>query len=100
VAAAAIVAVVFAGLVLRGGIAGKGEPAGDRDKDEAAGKRRYDALNGVHPEYPYVVPGAVQSILEVLREDGKIKGSPPPQNFLDMSYLEAVEKERPASGQK
>jgi predicted SAM-dependent methyltransferase len=47
-----------------------------------------------------VVPGAVQSILEVLREDGKIKGSPPPQNFLDMSYLEAVEKERPASGQK
>jgi len=71
-----------------------------RDKDEAASKRRYDALNGVHPEYPYVVPGAVQSILEVLREDGKIKGSLPPQNFLDMSYLEAVEKERPASGQK
>jgi ABC-type nitrate/sulfonate/bicarbonate transport system substrate-binding protein len=71
-----------------------------RDKDEAASKRRYEALNGAHPEYPYVVPGAVQSIIEVLREDAKIKESPPPQAFLDMSYLQSVEKERPRSPQK
>jgi ABC-type nitrate/sulfonate/bicarbonate transport system substrate-binding protein len=71
-----------------------------RDKDEAASKRRYDALNGAHPEYPYVVPGAIQSILDVLREDGKIKEMPPPQSFLDMSYLQTVEKERQSSEQK
>jgi ABC-type nitrate/sulfonate/bicarbonate transport system substrate-binding protein len=65
-----------------------------RDKEEVASKRRYDALNGAHPEYPYVVPGAVQSILDVLREDGKIKETPPPRSFLDMNYLQAVEKER------
>jgi hypothetical protein len=35
-----------------------------------------------------------------LREDGKIKDAPPPQTFMDMSYLQAVEKERQASGQK
>ena len=64
-----------------------------RDKDEAAAKRRYEALNGMHPEYPYVVPGAVQSIIDVLREDGKIKDAPPPQTFLDMNYLHAIEEE-------
>jgi NitT/TauT family transport system substrate-binding protein len=71
-----------------------------RDKDEAASKRRYEALNGAHPEYPYVLPSAVQSIIEVLREDAKIKESPPRQAFLDMSYLQSVEKEGPRSTQK
>ena len=71
-----------------------------RDKDEVASKRRYEALNGAHPEYPYVLSGAVQSIIEVLREDGKVKEAPLPQSFLDMSYLQAVEKDRQASGQK
>jgi hypothetical protein len=47
-----------------------------------------------------VVPGAVQSIIEVLREDGKIKDSPPPQSFLDMSYLQGIAKEGQVSGQK
>lgn len=65
-----------------------------RDKDVSASKRRYDALNGAHPEFPYVVPSAVQSIIDVLREDGKIKDAPAPQTFLEMSYLQAVEKER------
>lgn len=65
-----------------------------RDKDETASKRRYEQLNGAHPEFPYVVPGAVQSILDVLREDGKIKDAAAPQTFLDMSYLKTVEKER------
>jgi ABC-type nitrate/sulfonate/bicarbonate transport system substrate-binding protein len=71
-----------------------------RDKDEPSSKLRYDNLNGAHPEYPYVVPAAVQSIIEVLREDGKIKEAPPPNSFLDMTYLQAVEKERLGSGQK
>ena len=65
-----------------------------RDKDGAAAKRRYEELIGIHPAYPYVVPGAVQSILEVLKEDGKIKDALAPQAFLDMSYLHAIEHER------
>lgn len=65
-----------------------------RDKEETESRRRYEQLNGAHPEYPYVAPAAVQSIIDVLREDGKIKSAPPPQTFLDMSYLQAVEKER------
>jgi len=71
-----------------------------RDKDEAASKRRYDALNGLHPEYPYVVPGAVQSIIDVLEEDGKIKDAAPAQSFLDMSYLHAIEREGPGAAIK
>lgn len=71
-----------------------------RDKDEAASKRRYDALNGLHPEYPYVVPGAVQSIIDVLKEDGKIKDAAPAQSFLDMSYLHAIEREGPGAATK
>jgi ABC-type nitrate/sulfonate/bicarbonate transport system substrate-binding protein len=71
-----------------------------RDNDEAVAKRRYENLNGAHPDYPYVVPTSVQSILEVLKEDGKIKEAPPPQTFLDMGYLGSIEKERQASGQK
>ncbi|HEX7230848.1 MAG TPA: hypothetical protein VF452_10680 [Candidatus Binatia bacterium] len=71
-----------------------------RDKDEAASKRRYEALNGLHPEYPYVVPGAVQSIIDVLKEDGKIKDAPPAHSFLDMSYLHAIELEGPGAAIK
>lgn len=71
-----------------------------RDNDEAASKRRYDALKGAHPEYPYVVLGAVQSIIDVLREDGRIKDAPPPQTFLDMNYLHAVERERQGTERK
>jgi len=67
-----------------------------RDKDEAGSRRRYDALNGLHPAYPYVVPGAIQSIIEVLKEDGKLKDAPPAQTFLDMNYLQAIERERQA----
>jgi ABC-type nitrate/sulfonate/bicarbonate transport system substrate-binding protein len=71
-----------------------------RDNDEATAKRRYENLNGAHPDYPYVVPASVQSILEVLKEDGKIKEAPAPTTFLDMSYLKVVEKERQAANQK
>ena len=71
-----------------------------RDNDEAASKRRYDALKGAHPEYPYVVIGAVQSIIDVLREDGRIKDAPPPQTFLDMNYLHVVERERQGTERK
>jgi predicted SAM-dependent methyltransferase len=46
------------------------------------------------------VPGAVQSIIDVLKEDGKIKDAAPAQSFLDMSYLHAIEREGPAAATK
>jgi len=71
-----------------------------RESDPAVTARRYQLLTGVYADYPYVLPGSIQSVLDVLREDGKIKDAPPPQTFMDMSFLQAVEKERQASGQK
>ena len=71
-----------------------------RENDPAVTAQRYQLLTGVYADYPYVLPSSIQSVLDVLREDGKIKDAPPPQTFMDMSYLQAVEKERQASGQK
>ena len=71
-----------------------------RENDPAITARRYQLLTGVYADYPYVLPSSIQSVLDVLREDGKIKDPPPAQTFMDMSFLQAVEKERQASGQK
>jgi len=65
-----------------------------REHDPAALARRYQTLLGIYPDYPYVSLASIQSIIDVLKEDGKIKDAPPAQSFLDMSYLRAVEKER------
>ena len=56
--------------------------------------RRYQTLLGVYPDYPVVSVSAIQSIIDVLKEDGKIKDAPPAATFIDMSYLRAVENER------
>jgi ABC-type nitrate/sulfonate/bicarbonate transport system substrate-binding protein len=71
-----------------------------RENDAAITARRYQLLTGVYADYPYVLPGSIQSVLDVLREDGKIKDPPPAQTFMDMGFLQAVEKERQLSGQK
>lgn len=71
-----------------------------REHDPAVLARRYQTLLGVYPDYPFVSVASIQSIIDVLKEDGKIKDAPPAQSFLDMSYLRAVEKERQAVGQK
>ena len=65
-----------------------------RESDPAVLARRYQTLLGVYPDYPYVSVSSIQSIIDVLKEDGKIKDAPPAQTFIDMSYLRAVEKER------
>lgn len=65
-----------------------------RENDPAVLARRYQTLLGVYPDYPFVSVAAIQSIIDVLKEDGKIKDAPPPPTFLDMSYLKTVEKER------
>ncbi len=65
-----------------------------RENDPAVLARRYQTLLGVYPDFPYVSVGAIQSIIDVLKEDGKVKESPPAPTFIDMSYLRAVKKER------
>jgi ABC-type nitrate/sulfonate/bicarbonate transport system substrate-binding protein len=65
-----------------------------RENDQAILARRYQTLLTVYPDYPYVSVASIQSILDVLKEDGKIKDAPPAQAFIDMSYLKTVEKER------
>ena len=65
-----------------------------RETDQAVLTRRYQTLLTVYPDYPYVSVASIQSILDVLKEDGKIKDAPPAQTFIDMSYLKTVEKER------
>lgn len=71
-----------------------------RENDAAITARRYQLLTGVYPDYPYVLPSSIQSVLDVLREDGKIKNPPAPQTFMDMSFLQAVEKERQVLGER
>jgi len=65
-----------------------------RESDPGILARRYQTLLGVYPDYPYVSVASIQSIIDVLKEDGKIKDAPPAQSFIDMSYLKTVEKER------
>ncbi len=65
-----------------------------RENDPAILARRYQTLLGIYPDFPYVSVASIQSIIDVLKEDGKIKDAPPAHSFLDMSYLRAVEKER------
>jgi ABC-type nitrate/sulfonate/bicarbonate transport system substrate-binding protein len=65
-----------------------------RETDPAVLTRRYQTLLGVYPDYPFVTVSAIQSIIDVLKEDGKIKDAPPAATFIDMSYLRAVESER------
>ena len=67
-----------------------------RETDQTVLARRYQVLLDIYPDYPYVHASSIQSILDVLKEDGKIKVAPAAQSFLDMSYLMAVEKERMA----
>jgi ABC-type nitrate/sulfonate/bicarbonate transport system substrate-binding protein len=71
-----------------------------RETDQVTLARRYQILLGIYPDYPYVLPSSIQSIIDVLKEDGKIKDAPAVQTFLDMSYLRAVEKERTGTGQR
>lgn len=65
-----------------------------RESDPAVLARRYQTLLTVYPDYPIISVAAIQSIIDVLKEDGKIKESPPAQSYIDMSYLRAIEKER------
>jgi NitT/TauT family transport system substrate-binding protein len=65
-----------------------------RQNDDGVTGKRYEAMVALFPDYPYLTVNAVRSFLEILREDGKLKGPLDPGTFLDMSLLQEVEKER------
>jgi len=65
-----------------------------RQNDESVMAKRYQAMVEMFPDYPYLTRTAVQSFLEVLRDEGKLKDPLNPDPFLDMSLLREVERER------
>jgi ABC-type nitrate/sulfonate/bicarbonate transport system substrate-binding protein len=65
-----------------------------RQNDDAVIGTRYDAMVKMFPDYPYLTKGAVQSFLEILRDEGKLKEPNSPEWYLDMSMLAEVERER------
>jgi ABC-type nitrate/sulfonate/bicarbonate transport system substrate-binding protein len=65
-----------------------------RQDDDGVTTKRYEAMVDMFPDYPYLTQGAVQSFLEILRDEGKVKAALSPTSFVDMSLLAEVERER------
>jgi ABC-type nitrate/sulfonate/bicarbonate transport system substrate-binding protein len=65
-----------------------------RQNDDGVIGKRYEALVELFPDYPYLTKGAVQSFLEILRDEGKLKEPFSPESYIDMSLLAEVERER------
>jgi NitT/TauT family transport system substrate-binding protein len=65
-----------------------------RQSDASVMAKRYQAMIEMFPDYPYLTRAAVQSFLEILRDEGKVKEPLNPEQFLDMSLLAEVERER------
>ncbi len=65
-----------------------------RQNDDGVISKRYEALVELFPDYPYLTKGAVQSFLEILRDEGKLKEPFNPESYIDMSLLAEVERER------
>ena len=65
-----------------------------RQSDDSVMAQRYQAMVEMFPDYPYLTKGAVLSFLEILRDEGKVKDPLNAEPFLDMSFLQAVEKDQ------
>jgi hypothetical protein len=46
------------------------------------------------PDYPILTKGAIQSFLEILRDEGKLKEPLAPESYIDMSLMAELERER------
>ncbi len=64
-----------------------------RQSDKVLIAKRYQMLFSTFPDYPYITRKAIQSFLDILREDGKLKKPWDPGTFMDMSLLQELEKE-------
>jgi NitT/TauT family transport system substrate-binding protein len=65
-----------------------------RQNDQSVIAKRYEAMVEMFPDYPYMTKGAVQSFLEILRDEGKAKDPIDSESFIEMSLLREIEKER------
>ena len=65
-----------------------------RLSDKSVIEKRYGSMVEMFPDYPYVTTTAVQTFLEILRDQGKLKEHIDPQSFISMGLLKEVENER------
>ncbi len=63
-----------------------------RQSDESIIGKRYEALVSLFPDYPYITRNAIQSFLDILWEEGKLKERTDSDMFMDMSFLREVEE--------
>lgn len=64
-----------------------------RQNDAGVISKRYEAMLELFPDFPYLSKGAVQSFLEILRDEGKVKDPLNAEPYLDMTLLAEVERE-------
>jgi ABC-type nitrate/sulfonate/bicarbonate transport system substrate-binding protein len=65
-----------------------------RQNDEGIIAKRYEAMVEMFPDYPILTKGAIQSFLEILRDEGKLKEPLAPESYIDMSLMAELERER------
>ncbi|HWH76071.1 MAG TPA: ABC transporter substrate-binding protein, partial [Candidatus Binatus sp.] len=65
-----------------------------RQNDDGVIGKRYESMVEMFPDYPALTKGAIQSFLEILRDEGKLKEPLVPESYIDMSLLAEVERER------
>ncbi len=65
-----------------------------RQNDDGVITGRYEAMVGMFPDYPVLTKAAIQSFLEILRDEGKLKEPFAPESYIDMSLMAEVERER------
>ena len=65
-----------------------------RQNDEGVIGKRYEAMVEMFPDYPVLTKASIQSFLEILRDEGKLKEPLAPEAYIDMSLLAELERER------
>jgi len=65
-----------------------------RQNDDGVIAKRYEAMVQMFPDYPILTRGSIQSFLEILRDEGKLKEPLAPESYIDMSLLAELERER------
>jgi ABC-type nitrate/sulfonate/bicarbonate transport system substrate-binding protein len=65
-----------------------------RQNDEGVIAKRYEAMVEMFPDYPVLTKGSIQSFLEILRDEGKLKEPLVPESYIDMSLMVELERER------
>lgn len=65
-----------------------------RQNDEGVIAKRYEAMVQMFPDYPILTKASIQSFLEILRDEGKLKEPFAPESYIDMSLMAELERER------